>query len=360
MTTLRWRPLLLALSALAIGTASTAQAEPVPEWMKSMAQDPADPRTKPQRDLRKKQVALEKELRKLRAKHFRSAYQPARDEGIRKLRTYDQPWMIQPIVEVFQDEHSADLQETLISILRASKSDQGDRGLAWLAVSADSKTIQTGAIGALSERLIDQKQVPTEGMLAVLQTAVLTKEQAMADSAANAIAGLKLYELIPFLVQGQTAAPPATTPLGRPRNGPLAWIAIAQQQAYTADLTPMVADNAVIFDPTPGVVNSGVVLVINDAAVTFSPAIINTALVGLSERIAGQPTNNLGLNPGNWAKWYQEVGEAAIAKAVEHRLQEAAELEKSRQQPSADAAASQQAAPTVTPTTPPTPESAAR
>ncbi len=315
----------LALVVLA-GVASQAAAQsgtPVPEWMKGKIISPDDPRLKPYRDLRKKQVALEKELKKLRAKHFRAQHKPTREAGLKTLAEYNQPWMVQPLIEVFQEDQGADVREAIVTILRTQASDEGDRGLAWLACGNEDPAWNQAAIDGLSVRLKDLKQKPTSGMLAVFQGGVASKTQRIADASARAVAGLDLYEMIPFLIQAQAPAPPATSPIGRPRNGPLAWVAIAQQQAYIADLEPIVADNAVAFNPVPGVVSSGVVLVINDAAVTFSPVVIHQSLVRLANKAmagaGGQPTDGLRLNTGAWKDWYFAAGEKAIAKAVEER-----------------------------------------
>lgn len=318
----RWRPVLIALSGLLIGP-SIAVGEPPAEWMKGMVQDPQDPRLKPMLALRRKQVAFERDLKKLRAKHFRSEHAPTRAEGLVKLEAFSEGWMIQPLVEVFQDERGADVRGAIVAKFRGLKGDEGDRALTWLAVSNHSPEWQASAVQGLRERLADLKQDPSEGMLAVLQTAVLTQDQFMADSAAATSAALNLYEMIPFLIQAQAGAAPQTNALGRPRNGPLAWIAIAQQQAYIADLNPLVADNTVVFDPVPGVVSSGVVLVINDAVAHFSPLMINRALMDLSSR-AGSKTSDMGLRFGQWVRWYQGEGKDEVAAAAAKRREEAA------------------------------------
>ena len=314
--------------AFAAGSAQTALAQassPAPEWMRGKVQNPDDPRLRPYKELRKKQIALEKELKKLRAKHFRAEHRPTREAGLKTLAEYNKPWMVQSLIEVFQEDKGEDVRAALMTIMRTQGSDEGDRGLAWLASGHEDFAWQQAAIDALTLRLKDLKQVPSAGMLAVFQGAVASKTQHIADSGARAVAGLHLYEMIPFLIQAQAPAPPNVSPTGRPRNGPLAWIAIAQQQAYIADLNPVVADNAVAFDPVPGVVSSGVVLVINDAVAHFSPVVIYQSLVDLSSRAmastGGQPTEGMGLNTAAWKEWYFAHGEKAIAKAIEDRAE---------------------------------------
>jgi hypothetical protein len=315
--------------------------------MRSQVQNPDDPRLRPYKELRKKQIALEKDLKKLRAKHFRAKHRPTREAGLKTLAEYNQPWMVQSIIKVFEEDKGEDVRTAIMSILRTQGSDEGDRGLAWLAAGHEDRAWNQAAIDALALRLKDLKQKPSSGMLAVLQGAVASKTQHIADGGARAVAGLNLYEMIPFLIQAQTPPPPNVGPLGRPRNGPLAWIAIAQQQAYIADLNPVVADNSVAFDPVPGVVSSGVVLVINDAVAHFSPVVIYQSLVDLSSRAmanAGdEPTSGMGLNTAAWKEWYFAKGERAIAKAVEDRAVP--------EKPAATATP----APSATPTTSPAP-----
>jgi hypothetical protein len=288
--------------------------------MKSLARDPANPKTKAQRDLRKKQIEIRQAMRKVNATHFRVSHPPTREKGIEALKKFSEPWMFEPLLEVFLEDKNADVRNAIVALLRASKSDQGDRGLAWLVVSHANTDWQDAAVGALRERLADEKQVPSPGMLAVLQAAVATHDQSMADNASIASDVLNLYEMIPFLIQAQAGAAPQTGFLGRPRNGPLAWIAIAQQQAYIADLEAVVNEGGVAYDPIPGVVNSGVTLVIHDAAVSFNSVMIGTALRRLGSRVTGEETTGLARDTTKWKDWYFAKGEPAIAKAAEKRL----------------------------------------
>lgn len=327
MSTQNWRPMLLTLSALALaaGTAR-GQSSGSPEWMRPLIKNAEDPKLQPQKDLRKKQMGLEKELKKLRFTYFRSEHRPTRLEGLSKLAGYGEGWMVQPLLEVFQDETSEDIRSAVIGVLRAEKGDESDRALMWLAVSNKSDDWRTAALAALNSRLIELKDKPTDGMLAVLQGAVTSQDQGLADNGAKAGNVLRMYEIIPFLIQAQTPPPPASAgPIGRPRNGPLAWIAIAQQQAYIADMNPIVADNAVAWQPVPGVVTSGVVLVINDAVATFNPIVIHQSLVDLSSRLGGRSTDSLGMKFSPWQNWYKDGGERAIAKAAEKRAEDRAQ-----------------------------------
>jgi hypothetical protein len=341
MTRSAWRSALLVLSASLLPATAVAQSAP-PEWMKSLASNPADPKTKAQRDLRKKQIEVRQKMRKVNATHFRVSHRPTREKGIEALKQFNEPWMFEPMLEVFQEDTNADVRNAVVALMRDSKSDLGDRGLAWLVVSHTNTDWQDAAVAALRERLADEKQVPSPGMLAVLQAAVATHDQRIADNASIASDVLNLYEMIPFLIQAQAGAAPATNALGRPRNGPLAWVAIARQQAYIADLEPIVNEGGVAFDPIPGVVNSGVVLVINDAAATFSPVMIGNSLRRLGSRVTGEETRGLARDTAKWKEWYFAKGEPAIAKASEKRLED----EKAR------LAAADPAKAATTPTTP--------
>jgi hypothetical protein len=72
-----------------------------------------------------------------------------------------------------------------------------------------------------------------------------------------------------------------------------------------SDLTPVVADGAVGFDPTMSVVSYGAVLRVLDAVVTISRPQISTSLVSLSSGAwGGQDTSYLGQDAMSWAKWY--------------------------------------------------------
>jgi hypothetical protein len=65
-----------------------------------------------------------------------------------------------------------------------------------------------------------------------------------------------------------------------------------------------VSDSAVGFDPTISVANEGTVMAIRDASVTIYRTEVHRALVGLSSRAWGMPTNGLGYDYEAWKRWY--------------------------------------------------------
>jgi len=78
------------------------------------------------------------------------------------------------------------------------------------------------------------------------------------------VAGTFLDDIqVDFLIQA-TQAHSATRSLTAPRltlfNGQRAYVSIGTYQSYVRDLTPVVAENAVSFDPEPAYVNTGTVL----------------------------------------------------------------------------------------------------
>src|SRR5690606_15471171 len=86
------------------------------------------------------------------------------------------------------------------------------------------------------------------------------------------------------------------TSLGREsdRTGDVAFIAIGRQVAFVSDLTPVVSDSAVAFDPTIGVINEGTLVRVHDASVTIYREHIHASLVRLTSRASGRSTSQLG------------------------------------------------------------------
>jgi len=106
-----------------------------------------------------------------------------------------------------------------------------------------------------------------------------------AGAAAGVINTLGLIEAIPALINAQVVGSGGN---GGGNNGDtsLAYIMIATQQAFVRDLTPVVGDSAVGFDPDLGVVSDGVYLRVLDASVVTYRTEVHSALVALTQAIS--------------------------------------------------------------------------
>ena len=118
---------------------------------------------------------------------------------------------------------------------------------------------------------------------------------------AGALAGtLNALETIPLLIFAQaTEDEPEDT-------GDLAWIAVQTQQAYIAELEPIVGGGAGAFAPVPGIASDGFVLRAVDAVVIVYRTPIHRALVNLTTHDWGRSTADFGYDMPRWYRWYNE------------------------------------------------------
>lgn len=144
----------------------------------------------------------------------------------------------------------------------------------------------------------------TQPMLNVLDIALQSESDARASAAAEIANQFEIVGLIPRLIVAQFSGNPSGGGRESDRRGDLAFIAIGRQVAFVSDLTPVVSDSAVGFDPTISVANEGTVMAIRDASVTIYRTEIHRSLVGLSSRAWGKPTDGLGYDYEAWKRWY--------------------------------------------------------
>ncbi len=304
---------------MASGFARTTAANEPPDAIMKQVVDPEDPKLREFKEFRKKQLALEKDLKKLRGKYFANTNNAAlRSDGILKLRTYRDDWMYQSLIAVFQ-EQADDVRDGLLEIFTSAKSDAGDRGLMWLAIAHPKAAWRSAAIESLSHR-VNESGRPTRAMVDVASNAVNSGDQAVIASAGEAGAALNIFEIIPLLIQaggGGGPGPGGSYPDTQHKR-PLAWIAFATQTAYVSNLRPAAGQGTIGFDPTISVVNSGNLLVINDAVVSQAPPrIVYRPLASLGSALTGQPAEDLakmGTDAASWKQWYASIGGPALAK----------------------------------------------
>lgn len=327
---------------------AAAQAD-VPEFIRGLAKDPNDPRLRAWKEQRKRELALQKELRKLRATHFGSKnHAPTREAGLEKLSAYREAWMFASLLEVFAEER-ADVRDAVLKTLRESKSDAGDRGLMWWAIMHPDEKGRQAAMESAASRMRENDGRATGGMLSVAGLAIASGSGRAMDNAAVAGGQLGIVELLPLLVQAQGGTPGGGgAGGGGRRRGPLGYIAIANQQAYVSDLEPQVAAGAVAFDPTIDYLTTGTLLVINDAVVTWSPRFVNAATTKLASDLTGRDLSALGTDQRAWAAWLESEGRPALAKRQAEFAAKAAERAAEKAEKQAEPTKTSPAAPTET------------
>lgn len=314
----RWLLLGVAAWMAASGPASgqaTVDARPVggspevPAWVAEMVPDPNDPRVQEYARRQKRRVEIEKELYKLRAQHFRNIRNvEIRQAGLSKLRTYTDPAIYASLLKIFERE-GADVQGAIVDMLADQGHDEADTTLTWVAVFGKSKEFRAAAAERLRRR-IRENGGPTDRIRTVVAQGLQAgnTEEELA-SAANLADTLNLVEAIPMLITAQLGGAGATgtvTQTGGRGDGALAWILVGTQTAFVSDLTPVVGDSSVAFDPTVSVITEGTYLRVIDAVVVTYRTEVHYSLRRLSSRAWGQPTDRFGWDNGQWKKWYED------------------------------------------------------
>lgn len=345
-----------------------------PPWIALMAADPGSPAMRALAAQNKERKELEKRVRQIRHRYLKSGKNEVVQEGFVMLRdllkaedaiksgpqdpfgavTTGQ-WKVAAfpmLLEVFERD-PIELRLQVLDLIRDSKTDEGDTTLAWAAVMSTDRAMRDAARGKFLARVSERDHAkelkrqrresapvayapgggPSEhtiemstvgkltvaherreypvGVARVVAEGLRTRREHTMAAAADLASVLGMFEAIPGLIAGQVSgAGFGGGAAGTERTGDLAWIMIGQQQTFVADLTPVVGDNAVGFDPTLGVVTEGVILRIKDAAVYAYSFDVNSALVAMADTAMGlgdgQSTASMGFDTEKWMAWWEE------------------------------------------------------
>jgi hypothetical protein len=253
--------------------------------------DPGSPEMEAYRQMQKRRVDLERELRKIRA-------------GIQRLRDFTDPAVFPSLLEIFRREGD-DVREAIIDHLAALDTEESDATLAWTSVFDEDKEIRRSA----RERLLERKrewqgsEVPRSVQSVVATGLRRNRSNDEIGAAAQLARDLRLYDAIPMMINAQAN----TAGRSSRGDGALAYILVGKQQTFVADLQPVVGDSAVGFDPQIAVLTEGVVMVVEDAAVVTYHWEVHHALVDLSSAgWGGRSTRRFGFNGEEWRKWYED------------------------------------------------------
>ncbi|MBX3357651.1 MAG: hypothetical protein KF745_04405 [Phycisphaeraceae bacterium] len=250
----------------------------------------------------KQRLQAELALNKIRAKYFNHIRnQEIRQIGLMKLRPFiaDPAWY-PTIMKVFAKQ-DREAREGVVNLLIEQATEEADATIAFGAITDDDPWFREMARQKLAERAAATGEVPmmVQWIVAGGLKSGRTNEIVGAAQLAEI---LRLYEAIPMIAAAQVTgaavgsggAPPA-----------IADIIIGTQQAFVADLTPVVGDSAVGFDPTIGVVTDGTVLRILGASVVTYRTEVHGALVRLADSgWDGRSTEKLGFDAARWREWY--------------------------------------------------------
>lgn len=287
-------------------SAQSTAAPPRPGALpRPLSLNPDDPASKAYAQAQRARVALERELRQIRFKYFRSTRKTeVRQVGIALLREYTDPSVFPALLDLFSTE-GRDVRAAVLDHLVDRESPEGDATLAWGALFDADEWFRTEARTRLLARATAAGGAPS-AVQQVIAEGLRRERDAEVGRAAVLAADLDLLDAIPMLIAAQTTQRGGDRS-GDGSTGSLASIIIGQQTAFVADLTPVVSDSAVAFDPTIAVVTEGVVLSVGDAAVTTYRTIVHESLVRLSSKgWGGRSTKGLGYDPGAWRRWYAD------------------------------------------------------
>lgn len=301
-------------------------------------EDPGSPESKRKAAANRERIALERELNKLRVTYFRSAKNvELRRTGLEKLRAYTAPEQYPSLVKVFA-RSDGDVQMTITDMLAAQRTPEGDATLAWIATMVDEPGFRAYGRDRLALRVSELEGEVPQTATTVIEMAIRSPNPQHVLSGAQLADKFNIVAMIPHLINAQFQGQRAGGRSESERTGDLAWIAIGQQVAFVSDLTPIVSDSAVAFDPTIGVINTGSLIRIQDAVVTTYRTEILPSLVGLSSRAWGASTAPLGDDQLAWQRWYTEqylpmVERLAVEDAMQDRPAETSEPRRPQEAP---------------------------
>lgn len=343
-----------------------------PPWIVAMAADPDSPAMRALAAQNKERKALEKQVRQIRHRYLKSGKDEVVQEGFVMLRdllkvenaskeesgwpsavTTGQ-WKVAAfpmLLEVF-DRDPIELRLQVLDLIRDSKTDEGDTTLAWAAVMSKDRAMRDAARGKFLARVGERDKAADErrqlddgirsyyggdsgpephtiemstdgkvtvaherrdypaGVARVVNEGLRTRREHTMAAAADLASVLGMFEAIPGLIAGQVSgAGFGQGGAGTERTGDLAWIMIGQQQTFVADLTPIVGDNAVGFDPELGVVTEGVILRIKDAAIYAYSFDVHNSLVAMADTatgLSGESTASMGFDTEKWVAWWEK------------------------------------------------------
>ncbi len=249
----------------------------------------------------------EQEIRQIYAKFFKRTRNPRMHaQGWDELaRHMHDPRLYDLMFELFEDK-PFEMQRDLVELFVEQGTDDADVAIAWAAVFNEDKRMRTWAAGRLVERVGEDE--PSERIQRVLEIGLMSGKDDPAVASASLVRQFGLVKAIPYLIQAQ--AEPRRRNV---RKGAIAQIVVGTQQAFVANLTPVVANNAVGYQPTIGVVSSGTVLRVMDAVVWAYRTDVHSDLVALSSEAWGHSTAEMGYDQREWFDWYENEFKPSLA-----------------------------------------------
>ncbi|MEN0020451.1 MAG: hypothetical protein AAF747_06175 [Planctomycetota bacterium] len=274
-----------------------------PDWLHEFLPDSDDPAAGEYAEQRRQRKQATAEMNKIRRRYFTST---RRTENIQLGLLQLEPYVADPayyplLLETFERSPS-EIRQMVLGLLAEQATDEADATLAWTAVFDRDEDMRDAAADLLAARV---EEVGASDRVKLVIAGGLKQDNNREVIEASGLARrFRLPEMIPLMILAQGAGDTR----GRPseRTGNLGFIVIGRQVAFVSDLTPVVSDSAVAFDPTLSVVTEGVVLEIQDAVVLTYRVDVNNDLIALTTDLWGQRTDRFAWDGPAWAKWYED------------------------------------------------------
>lgn len=280
----------------------------VPSWIVAEMADQDSEAVRLYRSRQAELRRMERELRRLNATYFRTRHVETRQIGLYRLRQYTDPAAFPAMLEVFE-RSGDDVRAGVLDHLADLDHPDADTTLAWAAVFGATQAWRADARERLVRRVEEVGSV-SDPIKFVVAGALQKHNQEEVVAGAEVADLLSIYQVIPYLINAQVSGGSSEA---RESGGSLAWIVIGRQISFVADLTPIVADRAVAFDPQLAVVTEGVILRVDDAyVVTYLPQ-VSRVLNRMGTRLTGSRTDGMGYDQRAWWKWHDEVFLPAMA-----------------------------------------------
>ena len=297
--------------------------------------DENDPRFQQYQQQQKRRAVAEQEMKRIRTKNFGDMRKvEIRQAGLAALEPYyKDPAYYPALIDIFSRE-KADVRTGILDSFAEQRTEQGDAAIAWVAVQDKDSAIREEAVTRLVKRAEANKNEIPLAVKTVIANGLQGKNRQAQANAAHVADSLTLIEAIPAMILAQQAGLGG----GNAQSGhgsDIAWIMVGRQQAFISDLTPVVGNSAVGFDPTVSVLTEGTVLRIGAAYATLGSGSggINGPLVNMTKRVSGTDTASLGTDTRAWVQWYNNEFLPLMAKKQEEKEKAAANTAAQNRQP---------------------------
>ncbi len=221
----------------------------------------------------------------------------ARAAGLEELRAVRDPAAFESMYAAVRGKGDDAMLAVLDAYARGGEA--GQHALASVAIADDSEPVRTEA----TRRITTPACAP---VLAAIDEGLRGRDHDRVDRAGILAGAVHAVESIPALIFAQVATGSTSGAAGGPSTtkGDRAWIAIGTTTSYVQNVVPVVGDNSGAFQPVIGQLIEGVVMRVQDCAVTIYHGGVHDSLVAMSSYDTGSDTSGMGWDMVAWARWY--------------------------------------------------------